>query len=58
VSVAEALPPGESARADVLHTPLQPDGSVSAKLKVAGIHPELSLSFTVTVKFTVVPEVT
>jgi len=50
--------PGERDNADVFHTPVHPEGSAPLKLRVAAAQAELSLSFTVTVKFTAVPEIT
>jgi hypothetical protein len=58
VSVAAPLLLADNDIAVVLHTPAQLDGNPLAKLKVAGAHEELSLSVTVTVKFTAVPEAT
>jgi len=58
VRVAEPLLPGDNDSAVVLHTPAHPDGNASPKLKVADEHAELSLSVTVAVKFTGVPEAT
>ena len=42
----------------MFHTPLQPDGTESARLNVDCAHAVLSLSFTVTVKFAAPPELT
>ena len=58
VSVAEPLLPGDRDKPAAFHTPGHPDGNALAKLNVVTEHPELSLSLTVTVKFTGVPEVT
>jgi hypothetical protein len=54
-SVADPLVPGVSARLELFHRPLQPEGSVSPRLKLAPLHAELSLSATVAVKVTAVP---
>jgi hypothetical protein len=56
--VAEPLLPGDRDSPVAFHKPAQPDGNVLPKLKVVDEHPELSLSVTVTVKFTGVPELT
>jgi hypothetical protein len=58
VRVAEPLVPAESVKADVFHRPVQLVGRVSLRLKVVAGQPELSLLFTLTMKFTGVPEVT
>ena len=58
VNIAEPLFPGDNDSPAALHTPIHPEGNELAKLKVAGEHEELSLSVSVAVKFTGVPEVT
>ena len=58
VRVAEPLLPGDSDNEAVFHTADQPDGNASAKLKVAAAHEEVSLSVTVAVKLTGVPDAT
>ena len=56
--VADALAPGEIAKPEVFHRPVHPEDNTSLRLNVAGAQEALSLSFTLTVKFTGVPAVT